>query len=332
MRSRVRRVGFRRTFWRILLWLAAWTLVSTPQAAPQAYPDGKLIRLATGAAAGSATDIIARALGETLKSELGVTVLVENRSGATGVIAGRSVLAAPADGHTILIQTGAHTIVPYLMKVEYDPLRDFSGVATVASVPSILVVPRSSPFKAVHDLVAAAKADPGKLNYASLGPGSATFMSAEKFHRAAGIKATNVTFRGANEAVTETMGERIDYVFAPLLAALPQIEAGTLKALAVGSRNRLSQLPDVPTLSETGIANAEYLFWVGLLVASQTPRDIVQKLSHAVSKALETSEFRARLAALAVEPMAMGPQEFDALLREESRSAAEFFGSAEPKQ
>ena len=332
MRSRVRRVGFRRTSWQTLLWLVAWTLVCTPEAAPQSYPDGKLIRLVTGAAAGSATDIIARTLGETLKSELGVTVLVENRPGATGVIAGRAILAAPADGHTILVQTGAHTIVPYLMKVEYDPLRDFSAVATVASVPSVLIVPRSSPFKTVHDLVAAAKAAPGKLNYASLGPGSATFMNAEKFHRAADIKATNVTFRGANEAVTETMGGRIDYVFAPLLAALPQIEAGTLKALAVGSRNHLSQLPDVPTLSESGIANAEYLFWVGLLVSSQTPRGIVEKLSQVVSKALETPEFRARLAALAVEPLPMGPQEFDALLREESRSAAEFFGPAEPKQ
>jgi tripartite-type tricarboxylate transporter receptor subunit TctC len=332
MRGRVRRVGFRRTFWHVLLWVAAWTLVSTPEAAPQTYPDGRLIRLVAGAGAGSASDLIARALGETLKSELGVTILVENRPGATGVIAGRAVLAAPADGHTILVQTGAHTIVPYLMKVEYDPLRDFSGVATVASVPSILVVPRSSPFKAVHDLVAAAKAAPGKLNYASLGPGSATYMSAEKFHRAADIKATNVTFRGANEAITETMGGRIDYVFAPLLAALPQIEAGTLKALAVGSTNHLSQLPNVPTLLETGIANAEYLFWVGLLVSSQTPRGIVQRLSQIVSKALETPEFRARLAALAVEPLPMGPQEFDALLHEESRSAAEFFGSAEPKQ
>ena len=332
MRSRVRRVGFRRISWQTLLWLVAWTLVCTPEAAPQSYPDGKLIRLVTGAAAGSATDIIARALGETLKSELGVTVLVENRPGATSVIAGRAILAAPADGHTILIQTGAHTIVPYLMKVEYDPLRDFSGLATVASVPSVLVVPRSSPFTTAHDLVAAAKAAPGKLNYASLGPGSATFMSAEKFHRAADIKATNVTFRGANEAVTETMGGRIDCVFAPLLAALPQIEAGTLKALAVGSKNRLSRLPDTQTLSEAGFANAEYLFWVGLLVASQTPRDIVQKLSNVVSKALETPEFRARLAALAVEPLTMGAQEFDTLLREESRSAAEFFGSAEPKQ
>ena len=141
----------------------------------QTFPDGKPIRLVSGAAPGSATDIVGRAVGEMFRSELGVPVIFENRTGATGIIAAKTILSEPADGHTILVQTGSHTIAPFVVKVDYDPLRDFSGVAPLASIPNVLVVAASADAKAVQDLVATAKAKPGHLNFGSAGTGSGTF-------------------------------------------------------------------------------------------------------------------------------------------------------------
>jgi tripartite-type tricarboxylate transporter receptor subunit TctC len=231
-----------------------------------------------------------------------------------------------------LVQTGSHTIAPYVVTVDYDPLRDFSGVTPLASVPNVLVVAASADSKTVQDLVATAKAKPGHLNFGSVGTGSATFMSAVKFNRAAGLSVVHVPFKGAVDAMTETLTGRIDYLFAPLVSALPLIQDGKLRPLAVNTIKRVGQLPDVPTLAEAGVANADYLFWVGLLVSSRTPRDIVQKLNQVALKALQTPDLHARLVDLGAEPMSMGPAEFDALLRDESASAAEIFQSSEPKQ
>ena len=298
----------------------------------QTYPNGKPIRLVSGAAPGSATDIIGRVVGEMFRSELGVPVIFENRTGAAGVIAARTILSAPPDGHTILVQTGSHTITPFVVTVDYDPLRDFSGVAPLASVPNVLVVAASADAKTVSDLVAAAKASPGHLNFGSVGDGSATFMSAVKFNRAAGLTVVHVPFKGVVDAITETLTGRIDYFFAPLVSALPLIQDGKLRPLAVNTTKRISQLPDVPTLAEEGLAKADYVFWVGLLVSSRTPRDIVQKLNQVALKALQTPDLHARLAAFGAAPMSMGPAEFDALLRAESASAAEIVQSSETKQ
>jgi tripartite-type tricarboxylate transporter receptor subunit TctC len=321
-----RRMSARITF---LLMVCISMLVPDESASAQTYPDGKPIRLVSGAAPGSATDIVGRAVGVTFRSELGVPVIFENRTGAAGAIAARTILSAPADGHTILVQTGSHTIARFVVTVDYDPLRDFSGVAPLASVPNVLIVAASADRKTVSDLVAAAKAKPGHLNFASVGTGSATFMSAVKFNRAAGITVVHVPFKGAVDAITETLTGRIDYFFAPLVSALPLIQDGKLRPLAVNTIKRVTQLPDVPTLAEAGVANADYIFWVGLLVSSRTPRDIVQKLNQVALKALHTPDLRARLVDLGAEPMSMSPAEFDALLRDESASAAEIFQSSD---
>jgi tripartite-type tricarboxylate transporter receptor subunit TctC len=296
------------------------------------YPDGKLIKLVSGAAAGSATDIIGRAFAETLKSELGVPVILENRTGATGIIAARAILSAPADGHTILVQTGSHTILPFVAQVDYDPLRDFSGVTPLASVPNVLVVAGSGTYKVVQDLVRSAKAQPGQLTFGSVGVGSTTYMSAVKFNRAAGLDALHVPFKGGVEAITETMTGRIDYFFAPIISALPQIQGGNLRPLAVNTVNRVSQLPDVPTLAETGISDADYLFWVGLLVSSHTQRDIIERLNQIASKALQARELRSRLLELGAEPLSMSAEQFDILLRDETAIAASVFKSAGSKR
>jgi tripartite-type tricarboxylate transporter receptor subunit TctC len=316
----------------ILLTVCISTLLPGESASAQTYPDGRPIRLVSGAAPGSATDIVGRAVGETFRSALGVPVIFENRTGAAGAIAARAILSAPPDGHTILVQTGSHTIAPFVVTVDYDPLRNFSGVSPLASVPNVLVVAASAGSKTVSDLVATAKSRPGQLNFASVGTGSATFMSAVEFNRAAGLAVVHVPFKGAVDAITETLTGRIDYFFAPLVSALPLIQDGKLRPLAVNTVKRISQLPDVPTLTEAGVANADYVFWVGLLVSSRTPGDIVQKLNQLALKALQTPELHARLVDLGAEPMAMSPAEFDALLRDESASAAEIFRSPETKQ
>jgi len=287
----------------------------------QAFPS-KPIKLISGATAGSASDIIARSIAEKLQNEFGVSVIVENKPGAAGTVAIQTILNSPADGHSIFVYTGAHTVLPLINKVSYDPVKDFSAVTPLAIVPNVMVVSPNKGYKSVKDVVAAAKDKPGQLNYASAGLGSATHMSAEKFKLATGIDALHVPYKGSPEAITETMTGRIDYFFAPLVSALPMIKAGKLIPLAVSTPKRSSQLPDVPTLAEAGIAKSEYLFWIGMLVSSKTPRDIVNKLNQSTLKALQDAEVKDRLIGLGAEAMPMSPEQFDQLIKDELISNA----------
>lgn len=308
------RVGMKRR----LLLAAGLGASLVPQAFGQtaSFPS-KPIRLISGATAGSASDLIARALAEKFQIEFGVPVVVENKAGAAGAVAVQTILSAPPDGHTIFVYTAAHTVLPLISKLPYDPLRDFSAVTPLGVVPNVMVVSPNKAYKTVRDVVQAAKANPGALNYASAGTGSATHMSAEKFRIATGIDAVHVPFKGSPEAITETMAGRIDYFFAPLVSALPQIKAGKLLPLAVGTPKRSSQLPNVPTLQEAGISQADYLFWIGMLVSSKTPRDIVQRINQSTLKALQLPEVKEKMNTLGAEMMPMSPEQFDALIREE---------------
>jgi len=287
----------------------------------QTFPS-KPIKLISGATAGSASDIIARSIAEKLQNEFGVPVFVENKPGAAGTVAIQTIFNSPADGHSIFVYTGAHTVLPLINKVSYDPVKDFSAVIPLAVVPNVMVVSPNKGYKSVKDVVAAAKDKPGQLNYASAGLGSATHMSAEKFKLATGIDAVHVPYKGSPEAITETMTGRIDYFFAPLVSALPMIKAGKLVPLAVSTAKRSSQLPDVPTLAEAGIAKSEYLFWIGMLVSAKTPRDIVNKLNQSTLKALQDNEVKERLAGLGAEAMPMSPEQFDQLIKDELISNA----------
>jgi tripartite-type tricarboxylate transporter receptor subunit TctC len=282
----------------------------------QTFPS-KTIKLISGATAGSASDIIARSIAEKLQNEFGVSVIVENKPGAAGTLAIQTILNSPADGHSVFVYTGAHTVLPLLNKVSYDPVKDFSAVVPLAVVPNVMVVSPNKGYKSVKDVVAAAKNMPGQLNYASAGLGSATHMSAEKFKLATGIEAVHVPYKGSPEAITETMTGRIDYFFAPLVSALPMIKAGKLIPLAVSTPKRSSQLPDVPTLAEAGVAKSEYLFWIGMLVSSKTPRDIVNKLNQSTLKALQDNEVKERLVSLGAEALPMTPEQFDQLIKDE---------------
>jgi tripartite-type tricarboxylate transporter receptor subunit TctC len=268
---------------------------------------------------GSATDIVARAVFEPLSRELGQSIIVENRPGAGGMIgAGMVANASHPDGYLLLVSSSSHTIIPALYpKVPYDTVQDFTGVVPLGSLPNILVVSPSKGFHSVNDLVAAAKAAPGTMTYASAGVGSATHFAAERFRLSAGVEGVHVPFRGTPEAMTEVMTGRVDFFFGPLASVLPFIRDGKLAALAVSTPKRAAALPDVPTTIEAGFANSDYTFWVAMFAPARTPAAIVEKLHTATHKILEDANLRAKFAELGVDPMDMEPADLDTLVRTE---------------
>jgi tripartite-type tricarboxylate transporter receptor subunit TctC len=283
----------------------------------QAWPT-KPIRIIVPFTPGSGTDIIARAISDRLAANLGQPVIVENRAGAGGTIGAAAVAKSDPDGYTILVQSSSHTVNPFTFQtLPYDTQKEFSGVTPLAVLPNVLIISPTKGIKSVQELVAAAKAKPGSINYASAGSGSATHLNAEKFRLGAGFDGVHVPFKGSPEAITEVMTGRVDYYFSPVVSALPQIKDGKLLALAVGSPTRSSVLPDVPTTVEAGVPNSEYTFWVGMLVPAKTPREIVKKLHDEVQKAIASPEVKERFAKLGAEPMPMSPEQFDAFIRDE---------------
>jgi tripartite-type tricarboxylate transporter receptor subunit TctC len=230
--------------------------------------------------------------------------------------------AAP-DGYTLLIHSSSHTVSPSTFaKLPYDTLKDFAGVTPIATLPNVLVVSPAKNLRSVKELVDAAKAKPGTLNFASAGQGSATHLNAEKFKLAAKIEATNIPFKGSAEAVTEVMAGRVDYYFSPIAPVIGQIRNGQLVPLAVGSPKRASALPDVPTTAEAGVPGSEFNFWIGMMVPAKTPREIVNRLHDEVVKALATPEVKERFATLGADAWTLKPEQFDAYLRDEVKSNA----------
>ena len=279
--------------------------------------------------AGSGTDIIARTVAERLSTALGQTVVIENKPGAGGTIAANQVAKSTPDGYTLLVHSSGHVVNPALYpNLGYDTVKDLSGITTLASLPNLLVVSPAKGYKDVKDLVARVKAKPDTFNYGSAGTGSATHINAEKFRLAAGITATHIPFRGTPEVLTETIGGRIDWFFAPIVSALPLVKDGKLQALAVGTPKRSDDLPNVPTTTEAGFPGSEYTFWVGMLAPSATPRPIIDRLNAEVLKILAQKEFIARLDALGADPMPMSPAAFDAFIKSETEAAAKLVQAA----
>jgi tripartite-type tricarboxylate transporter receptor subunit TctC len=283
----------------------------------QAWP-AKPLRAIVPVGAGSSTDIVHRLVLEQLAAELGEPIVVENRVGAGGTIGSTVVAKSEPDGYTLLAHGSAHTIAPALYKnLSYDPARDFIAVVPVGISPSVLVVSPASGVNSAAELVAAAKARPGALNFSSVGVGSATHLSAERFASSAGIQVVHVPFKGGAEAMLEVIAGRVDFFFGPVALVLPHIREGKLRALAVNGSSRSTVLPDVPTLREAGIQGAEYPIWFGLFVPAKTPSDIVARLNRETLKALQVPRARDKLAALGVDPMVMTPAEFAAYVEKE---------------
>jgi tripartite-type tricarboxylate transporter receptor subunit TctC len=306
---------------RILAILAA-TLVAGSAFAQGAFP-GKPIKLVVPFTAGSGTDIIARTIGETMSKSLGQPVIVENKPGAGGTIGAAQVAKSEPDGHTILIHSSGHALNPAIYpSLPYDTVKDLTGVTPLAALPNVLVVSPAKGWKNVADMVAAAKAKAGQMNFASAGMGSATHMNGEKFKLRAGIDAQHVPFKGTPEAITDVIGGRNDWFFAPLSSALPLIRDGRLQALAVSTAQRSPALPDVPTTVEAGVPGSDYTFWVGMLVPSATPAPVVKRLHEEALKALASPEVKERLVKLGAEAFTMEPAAFNAYIRTEMDSAA----------
>ena len=299
---------------KILFFLAALFMGSV---SAQTYPS-KPIRIIVPFTPGSATDVMARIVGERLSTAWGQPVLVENKPGAGGTIGIRDTARAEADGYTMAVVSSGHAVNHVLYKdLGYDTLKDLSAVAMLGSLPSVLIVPPTSSVNSVKELIAMLKASPGKYNYATAGVGSGAHVSLEKFNVAAGVKAVHVPLKGTPPILAETMGGRVDYAMVPAVSGMGPVRDGKVKPLAVTTAKRVGALPNVPTLGEAGLPEGESTFWLALLAPSKTPRDIIAKTNGEVQRALQSAEVKDRLAKLGTEPMAMTPAESDAFIARE---------------
>ena len=292
-------------------WLAGIDVRGVVATARGARVSDKPVRIVVPFTAGSATDILARTVGQKLSELWGQPVVIDNRPGAGGTIGAAIVAKSPGDGYTLLVHSAAHAYNPAIYsKLPYDTVKDFVEIVPLAGQPNVLVVAPATGIKTVADLVNAAKQKPGALNFASAGNGSGTHINGEKFKLAAGIDVVHIPYKGTPEALTDTMAGRVTYFFSPISAALPQVREGKLTALAVSTAKRSSVLPNVPTIAESGLPGFDYNLWVGVFAPAGTPADLVEKINRDVQGALATPEMKERLAALGADAMPMTPAEF----------------------
>ena len=297
--------------WTSLVAIAASLAVSAVSGvAAQDWP-ARAVLVVSPFAAGSANDTVARIVLDQVGRQLGQAFVIENRPSGGGVVGVASVVRAEPDGYTFLMSSASMSSAVILHRsLPYDELRDLEPVAMLTTQPSVLIAAPGKGFRTVADLVAAAKARPGELNFASAGIGSASHIAGERFRLAAGLNVQHIPYRGPVEALADLMTGRIDFYFLPIAPALPLIEQGKVAALAVSTPQRVLLLPDVPTIAEAGYPNAEYLFWGGLSAPAKTPRTIVDALNREVNKALGMPTIREKLQNLGAEPKPMTPDQF----------------------
>ena len=291
--------------------LAVLPLVAVSAASAQTWPE-RPIRAFIPFSAGSATDVIPRTVFEPLSAELGQPIVVENRGGAGGTIGVGAVVSAQPDGYTILANSSAHTVAPWIVaNLPYNIATDLRAVIPLGKNANILVVSPAKGWRTLQELVAAAKAKPGSFNYGSAGVGTATHVSAERLRLAATFEATHVPYKGGPEALADVLAGRIDFYYCPISTAIPLIRDGRLLALAASTPTRADALPEVPTSIEAGYPDSDYTVWYGVFMPAKTPQAIVETFYSATAKVLQSAVTRQKLTALAVDPMPMTPEEFD---------------------
>src|SRR5258708_4646833 len=295
-------------------------------AAAQSFPS-RTIRLVSGVTPGSASDTTARIVAEKLQASLGQAVIVENKLGVGGLIGAAYVAHTEPDGHAISIYTSAFTVAPLLSPGPLDP-KELTPVATIGTVPTVLVVSTAKNYRTVAELVAAAKAKPGAIVRNTAGIGSCKALNLDRFRISAGIDVLQLPMKGAPDALTEVLTGRADFYFALPFQVGPQVKEGKLRALAVGSPRRSALFPDVPTTVEAGYPNSDYNFWIGALVASKTPRDIVQRLNKEFNAAVSSPEVREKFLKLGVDPLTMSLPDFEAMIKQEFESNARLIKAA----
>lgn len=298
------------------------------QAFAQDYP-ARPVRAIIAFPPGSATDIIGRVIVAKVSELWGQQVVADNRGGAGGSIASALAARSTPDGYTLIINSGAHAVNPSMYaKLPYDTVKDFVDILPLVGQPNVLVVSPSSKIKTFGEFLAHAKANPGKINFAFAGLGSGTHLNSEKFKLDAKIDFTLVSYKGSGEAIVDVMGGRVDTYFAPVSAGLPYIQSGKLRALAVTTAKRSSQLPNVPTMAEAGVPGFEFLLWFGLWGPSGIPAPIVDRIRKGFTTALADSGVREKLATLGNDVIIMTPAEFTKFVRREITDTARIFKAA----
>jgi tripartite-type tricarboxylate transporter receptor subunit TctC len=301
--------------------ILACLFISAPAAA-QTWPS-HLIKAVIPFGAGSATDVVPRMFFERLATELGQTIVVENRAGAGGTVGTAAVVRAEPDGYTILAHSSAITIAPAIFtELSYDATRDLSSALMIGYSANVMITSPSKPWTTVQEFIAAAKKKDASITFGSVGIGSAVHISAEKFRLAAGIDVTHVPYRGGSEVIADILGGRIDFYFCPLATALPLIQSGQVRALLVSTPKRVADLPDVPSPPEAGLKDADSAIWFGLFVPSKAPKEVVEKLYTTGTRVLANPDMQAGLKKLGVEPWPMKPAEMDALVAQQTIASA----------
>jgi tripartite-type tricarboxylate transporter receptor subunit TctC len=285
-----------------------------PTSAQSAFPS-KPVHIFVPYAAGGGVDILARTLGDVVSKQWGQSVVVENRPGAGGLVASQALVASPPDGYTLIVVASGHATNPLLHpKIPYDTFKDFTPISLLGSSPNILLVRADSPFKSLGDMIAQARAKPGNLSFAYAGTGTSTHLAGELLKNLARIDLNAVPYRGGAPAINDLLGGQVAMSFNNGPESIPQLEAGTVRALAVTTAARASLLPDVPSMSET-VPGYDTEVWWGLLGPAGMPADLVAKLSQDFVAALNTNAVKARLSKLGASPIGSSPKAFDAKIR-----------------
>ncbi|SFE59868.1 tripartite tricarboxylate transporter substrate binding protein [Paracidovorax wautersii] len=298
---------------------AACALLPGLAAAQGAFPS-KTITIIVPFAAGGTTDILARVVAQGMGAELGQPVVVDNRAGAGGNIGGQLAARAPADGYTLFMGTvGTHAINAALYKkMPFDPIKDFAPLTRVANVPNLLVANPAQPFKTVQELIAYAKANPGRINFGSSGSGSSIHLSGELFKSMAKVDMQHVPYKGSAPAVTDLLGNQIAIMFDNMPSAIQHVRSGKLRAIAVTTAKRSPELPDVPTIAEAGVPGYEATSWFGMFAPAGTPAPVVAKLNATIVKVLAQPDIRKKLAEQGAEAAGETPDQFAAFIQKES--------------
>jgi tripartite-type tricarboxylate transporter receptor subunit TctC len=297
--------------------LTLFVLALPTDRALAAYPD-RIIKIIVPFAPGGGTDVAARTLAQEMAKDLGVSVIIENKSGAGTIIGTQSVATSEADGYTLLMGTFANAVNPSLYaKLPYDQQRDFAPVALVARSFNIVVVNPASPIKSIADLIATAKAEPDKLSYGTYGTGTSAHLTGELFKHMAGVNLTTVPYKGAAPAITDLIGGQIQVIFTTVASAAPLIEGCQLRALAVTSAERSPAFPDLPTVSEAGVPGYDAEAWYGLFAPAKTPPGVIDRLNKAAAAAVKADSFKKLAVNEGLVPVASPPGELDRYFRVE---------------
>ncbi|MEI7568180.1 MAG: tripartite tricarboxylate transporter substrate binding protein [Alcaligenaceae bacterium] len=290
--------------------------LSSPAQAQANYPD-KPIRVVVPYTPGGGSDTNARMLAQPMSTILGQPIVIENKPGASGVVGAMAVLQSPADGYTVFYDSFAYAVNAVMRQLPFDPIKDMIPVSQAINMPLILVVPASSPFKTVKELVDFAKANPNKLDYGSYGAGGAAHLAAEMLQRDAGIQWVHVPYKGGAQAIADVLAGRLAGYFSNPITALPHVKSGKVRPLGTTGATKMEALPDVPTFEELGYPGFQVVEWNGFFVAKGTPAHVIERLAKAIHEAAKDPVVKARMESMGIEPVGNTPEQFSTFLQGE---------------